>query len=373
MKNKDKDKLYCGVDKNKIDSAEPELNWRSVHYFKEFVLDRYRVHKRKDVKQLPAPWTKNPVIAEFKFTNVRREHDRQTKYLLENITHNDSLTLEDKIVNSFLFRSWNNWSTLRDFGFPYSAKKIYNPKLKNKVRPIYEKLNAENPNRIWFSNAYRHGGTICAWKFENADREKRPFEFGNDLKLGDDKYNDWEPEMPLRPFHVGVWLGPERLDIVNKLLKAKNQKEAFKVINSVRGLGEFVAYQIFVDLTYIPEFPFSENEFVVAGPGCKSGLDYIFKDKSGMSYEECVFWLRDMINYMSYSLFRCDELSEWEVENGLKSREYNPDELFNDLPKYDRHMNVMSIENCMCELSKYMRSVDGTGRPKNKYKPYKEV
>ena len=28
----------------------------------------------------------------------------------------------------------------------------------------------------------------------------------------------------------------------------------------------------------------------------------------------------------------------------------------------------MVIENCMCELSKYVKAVNGTGRPRNKYK-----
>jgi hypothetical protein len=260
---------------------------------------------------------------------------------------------------------------LRDFGFPYTAEEIYSPELKNKIKPIYNKLSEKDPKRLWFSNAYRHGGTICAWKFEDADRERRPFEFGNDLSLGDDKYPDWEPDMPLRPFHVGVWLGPDRLGIVEKLLQARSQKEVFQAINSVRGLGEFVAYQIFVDLTYIPEFPFSENEFVIAGPGCKKGLDYIFEDKDGMTYEECIFWLRDNINGRfegGYNLFDNDYLDDIEEEKGYSHVSYDPYKLFSDLPEYDRCMNVMSIENCMCELSKYIRAVNGTGRPRNKYR-----
>jgi hypothetical protein len=63
-----------------------------------------------------------------------REHDRQTRHLLKNITFNDKLTLEDKIVNSFMFRAWNNWATLWAFGFPHPAKVIYSTKLKELVR-----------------------------------------------------------------------------------------------------------------------------------------------------------------------------------------------------------------------------------------------
>lgn len=369
MRTKERDTLYCNVDQNKILNAEPTLDWNSVYHLRTFIIDRYNIHKRKDINEFPYPWTKNLILREYKFTNVRREHDRQTRYLLENITNNPDLTLEDKIVNSILFRCWNNWSTLRDFGFPYKAEEIYSPELKEQIRSIYSNLSQENPKRLWFSNAYRHGGTICAWKFSEADREKRPFAFGDDIKLGDDKYPDWEREMPLRPFHVGVWLGPTRQNIVQRLLQSKNQLEAFNILHSIYGMGEFVAYQVFVDLTYIPEFPFSENEFTVAGPGCKKGLDYIFKDRDGMTYEECIFWLRDMINQEGYSLFRCDEIFEEEQEKHLLHKKYEPTSLFSDLPEEDRKMNVMSLENCMCELSKYMRVVRGEGRPRNTYVP----
>lgn len=373
MKTKKNDVIYCGVDKNKILNADPDIDWDSVYHFKTFVIDRYRIHKRKDVKNMPAPWTKNPILQEFKFTNVRREHDRQTRYLLQNITNNPSLTLEDKIVNSFLFRCWNNWSTLSIFDFPHPAQKLYQPSTKNRYKEKFEHINAEDPKRLWYSNAYNQGGTKCAWKFQDADKRAVPYKFGNDLELGDDKYPDYEPDIPLRPFHVGVWLG--RQHIVEKLLNARDQKEAFEIIKSVRGFADFLAYQVFVDLTYIPEFPFSENEFTIAGPGCQKGLDAIFKDKDGMTYEECIFWLRDNINLIrvsSYSLFENDELRDIEYDKGYMHRIYEPDALFSDLPKYDRKMNVMSIENCMCELSKYLRAVRGTGRPRNKYKPYKE-
>ena len=366
MRTKKRDKLYCGVRENVIAEATPELDWDAVYHFKDFVMERYKIHKRKDVKGLPAPWTENPILREFKFTNVRREHDRQTRYLIDNITNNLELTLEDKIVNTFLFRAWNNWSTLRDFGFPYTAQELYSPKLKDQIRTKYDRLNRKEPNRLWYNNAYNQGGTKCAWKFADADLRSVPYKFGDEKAMGDDKHPDYEPEIPLRPFHIGVWLG--RGHVVDRLLKAKDQLEAFEIIKSIRGFADFLAYQVFVDLTYIPEFPFSENEFTVAGPGCKKGLDYIFKDRDGMTYEECLFWLRNEINLEIDSLFRADELYEWEDENEMPDKLWKPDKLFSDLPEYDRCMNVMSLENCMCELSKYLRTVRGEGRPRNKYK-----
>lgn len=349
MKNKKCDTLYCGVRKAAIEEAHPDIDYNNLYHFKRFVIDRYRVHKRKDVHHLPSPWTINPIIQEFKFTNVRREHDRQTRYLIKNIIMNDELTLEDKIVNCFMFRAWNNWYTLKDFGFPYSAKCLYDPNLKEKVRPIYKKLQNADSKRLWWSNAFIQGGSKAAWKFIDGDKEL-------DVK----RCSNPEMDIPLRPFHVGVWIG--RNHIVRKILASKNQQECFEIIKSIKGFSDFLAYQVFVDLTYIPEFPFSENEFVVAGPGCKRGLDLIFKTKDGMTYEECIFWLRDHINSKSDPLFsRLDSMYGSRLV-------YDPDKLFSDLPEYDRCMNVMSIENCMCELSKYVKAANGTGRPRNRYK-----
>lgn len=40
-----------------------------------------------------------------------------------------------------------------------------------------------------------------------------------------------------------------------------------------------------------------------------------------------------------------------------------------DLKHYDRVMNVMSLENCFCEFSKYYKACTNTGRPRAIYKP----
>lgn len=351
MQRKPADISYCGVDAERIKTAKPKLNMNNVKHLMKFVHDRYEVHLNKDVYGEDKPWTDNPVLQQFRFTNIRREHDRQTRYLIDHIVHRPNFTLEDKIVNIFMFRAWNNWDTMRDFGGPWKADKIYSPELKEKVRPVYKKLDEQNPKRMWWSNAYNQGGTKHAWKFPQSDGYQRAYK-ESEAK----KYADWEEDIPLRPFHIGPWLKQQR--IVDKLLNSKDQQEAFEIIKSVRGFADFLAYQVFVDLTYISKFLYSENEFVIAGPGCKKGLDHIFSDRDGMTYEECIFWLRDNWSKLTKRVYT---LTDGEID-------CNPKMDFTDLDSRDRVMNVMSIENCMCELSKYIRTVEGTGRPRNKYK-----
>lgn len=156
--------------------------------------------------------------------------------------------------------------------------------------------------------------------------------------------------------HSIMKLVEEMLDLgtINLINLCSTAEEVYKVLCTVPGISAFLGYQIFVDFTYMDEFPFSENEFTVAGPGCQKGLDSIFLDTDGMTPEECLFWLRDNLDWL------------FTERLGL---EWSPEKLFQDLPKYDRYMNVMSLENCMCEFSKYMKVKHGLGRPRKTYKP----
>ena len=340
MRTKPRDKLYCDVNQQKIWKVKPSLNYNNIRYFYDFVTERYKIHVRKDFLKQKAPWTNDGVLQQYKFCNVRREHDRQSQYLIKNISTNPCLSLEDKIVNSFYFRAWNNWDTMKDLGGPWAAKDLYSSQMKQQIRPIYQKLAAEDPDRKWWSSAYNQGGTKQAWRYPNSN----------------EKINK-EYDIPLRVFHIGPWL--KEHNTVKKLLNANDQKAAFEAIKEIQGFADFLAYQVFVDLTYIKEFPFSENEFVIAGPGCKKGLDYLFDNYDGMSPEEALFWLRDNVDHI---------FSKIMASNG---QYWDPRELFVDLPEYDRCLNIMSLENCMCELSKYIRTIEGTGRPRVKYKQHK--
>jgi hypothetical protein len=336
MKNKRADVKYCGVNQQKILEAKPKLNAVAVKHFYDFVTERYKIHIRKDFLKQKAPWTNNPILLQYKFCNIRREHDRQSQYLIKNISANPCLSIEDKIVNSFYFRAWNNWDTMKDLGGPWPAKSLYSSQMKEQVRPIYQKLATEDPDRKWWSSAYNQGGTKQAWRYPNLNRKV-----------------DKEDYIPLRVFHIGPWL--KEHNTIEKLLNASDQKVAFEAIREIQGFADFLAYQIFVDLTYIEDFPFSENEFVVAGPGCRNGLNKLFDDYDGLTLEEALFWLADNID---------------EIFNKIHPP-FWAGRLFVDLPQEDRFFSVMCLENCMCEFCKYIRTVEGNGRPRVKYKQHK--
>lgn len=330
MKTKPRDVPYCAVRRDKIQAAHPVLDSSVLSSFHRFIIQRYKIHIRKDVLKREPPWTSDRILQTYRFTNVRREHDRETRWLIEHITSNRDLSFADKVYNCILFRLYNKHQTAELLGIPIKfCEKDFDPE---SYRTTWENALKQDPHRVFFTGAFLTSG------LKRALSQYVPKTIGKDVA-------------EMRPLWFMRYLLYQ--DFASTLHYCKDQEEAYNKISYPNGIGRFLAYQIFVDLTYIPEFPFSENEFTVAGPGCSAGLEYLFKDRDGMTDEECVFWLRDNLDRLFVKT-----LGNWE---------WDANRLLWDLPLEDRCFNVMSIENCLCELSKYLKSKEGTGRPRKRY------
>lgn len=82
--------------------------------FWKFVVERQRIfHKRQ--LGLPAPWTLDPVLQRYHFTNVFRDLDRGTQVLAETLDRHSGADPALKILNVMFYRTVNNahtWGTL---------------------------------------------------------------------------------------------------------------------------------------------------------------------------------------------------------------------------------------------------------------------
>lgn len=313
MLNRESDVPYCGVDVGKIRKACPILHHDKLILLTEWISERYKIHLRKDVEKLPAPWTDNVILQSVKFTNTRREHDRATIWAIDNICLSD-MDIELKIINLILFRLYNKWETCEMIGMPIDffhhgdGMEAY-----EFIRDKFKERAEEDPSYVFFTSAFNTGGMKAA-----------------SGRLTGEQY------IPMRPIafmHHMIMDG-----IVDKIMEAKDQRTVCDILMNYPGIGEFLSYQMFVDFTYCPEYKFSENEFTIAGPGCQLGLSMLFKDYDGLSPEELLFWLRDNQDEIFGDKFAYD--------------------LMTDLPDHDRTLNVMSLENIFCEFSKYVRCND---------------
>jgi len=368
MLNRKADVIYCGVDQEKIKVAKPLMNEDVMEFHNTYIFERHKIYKKKELEKLPQnEWTEDEVFKKYRFTNVRREIDRESVWLINNISENNSLDMDSKILNTILFRTFNKSSTLELIGSP-----IDNFDDIERFRPVFISYAEKNPKYVFFTPAFNTGGLKAANAFPDMTNMYECTSSGKEVKIvnGDkteqltlraakDKViadSAWsivglEPNMPMRMMHLirNAFHG----GLAGRIQTAKTQDEVFEILQEVKGFSKFLAYQVFVDLTYIPEFQFSENEFTVSGPGCHTGLDFLFKDRDGLSDEELLFWLRDKI------------VPIWK-EAGLQT---DLNELFDHLPEYDRCLNVMMLENSFCELGKYTKARKGIGRPRVTYKP----
>ncbi|HVX90173.1 MAG TPA: nucleotide kinase domain-containing protein, partial [Candidatus Paceibacterota bacterium] len=81
----------------------------------EFAVKREQLRLRKEAGYAREKWTDDPILAHFRFTNVRRRDDRVSKWLLGNVLQNTSwLTNAGSVAwdNFLLFTAlcrWVNW------------------------------------------------------------------------------------------------------------------------------------------------------------------------------------------------------------------------------------------------------------------------
>lgn len=124
------------------------------------------------------------------------------------------------------------------------------------------------------------------------------------------------------------------VDLVNRVmadssdfLSAKTQPERIAALMSNYGVGKFLAQQILTDFMYRFGEPETENEFVVEGPGSWKGAAEI---APGQKTVEVIHWAHDaLVNSPD-----CPTLA-------------------------GRKPSLMDVQNCLCEMSKFVRGPRG--------------
>lgn len=123
----------------KIKTAKPTLNEAVIKEWFYHQRERTSIYYKKEILNLPPYWTDDKILRNYKFVNTKRTWDKETKWLLKNITNNNKLTYENKILNSFLFRVINKSDTLNELDAPFDFTKMT-------IRDINEKIREKTIN-----------------------------------------------------------------------------------------------------------------------------------------------------------------------------------------------------------------------------------
>ena len=282
---------YQGVREDVIKNALPEMIEGRLELFTHYINEREAVRKAKESGQ-PFPWTDDPLLRDYRFTNVRRTDDKVSKWYINNIANAD-ITLYDKIANAILFRCWNQPQTSLIFQQPitdWSTGNLFAIEIEaNKA------IDVMDSNYKQYGSAYMQSGMKKSFPREGHSAHRM-------LDLLKLVVEDCVPE---------------------KIIYNPSPMFVFDTIIAIRGVGLFLAYQMWVDLSYIPELGLNEDYFTVAGPGCRLGIDMLMEDRDGMTHEEAIFHIRDNQHALDLDI--------------------------------DFQLTVMDIENCFCEFSKYTK------------------
>ena len=289
--------------------------------FIEYIAERHSIHKKR-VRHEPAPWTEDPILLKWKFTNVFREIDPGTKYVIDRIIPSLKADPVNLVFNVIVYRIYNKIETMNAIGFLDVAH--YD---KLKVLSILKGI-VSGGGRV-FTNAF----LVSSMSWIDGGRKQKRSKVERSCILIE-RISDVLP------------------DLVADIQRETDSEFTYKSLLKLNGIGPFLAYQIAVDLGYWNQRIFDENQFVVAGPGAKSGVNRLFKDRKGMSYEQCIGHL-------------CAVQSQWFERSGVSM-----ERLFGD--RRVKALNLMAMENCLCEISKYLKVHYGErGRPRNRYKAAK--
>ena len=267
-----------------------------------FAAERQAVFFRR-VRGEKHPWTKNSVLAIYKFTNAYRASDRVSQYLIRHVIYRDDLPKSPSEVffRIMLFKIFNKietWELLeRAFGaitfedYRFAAYDAVLAGARQTGRRIYSAAYIMPPGRRAFGQSFKHQNHLLLLERMMADR------------------------------------------LADRLAQTRTMQEGFEKLRAYPTIGNFLAYQFITDINYSELTEFNEMDFVVPGPGARDGLRKCFIDPGGLNEPELIRLMAD--------------LQEREFERlGLS---------FQSL--WGRRLQLIDCQNLFCEVDKFARVV----------------
>ncbi|MET1111978.1 MAG: nucleotide kinase domain-containing protein [Allosphingosinicella sp.] len=284
-----------------------------------FAAERMATYHRR-LRDPVGPWTQDPILRAYRFTNAYRAADRVSQYLIRHVQYRDDRPQApgEVFFRTLLFKIFNKietWERIETAFGPVSWQSID----LNRVSKLLEEATYRGA-RI-YSAAY----IMPSPNFGHARKHD------NHLALLGRMMDEGLP---------------------GRLARARSLEESYGAILAFPGLGPFLAFQYAIDLNYSTLTDFPEGDFVVAGPGALDGLSKCFADPRGLSAEDLIYRMVD----------------RQEREFGRLGLEF--DYLFG------RRLQPIDCQNIFCEISKYARvkhpdvaGVAGRTRIKQGYRP----
>jgi 5-hmdU DNA kinase, helical domain len=265
-------------------------------WYWRFAAERQAIFFRRVAGDV-APWTSDEILSTFRFTNAYRASDRVSQYLIRHVIYDRDHPVQDLVFRIILFKLFNKIETWR--------------LLNSCVGPIaYSTYRFEKYDEILTE-------AMCAGS--------RIYSSAYIMPSGGGKYSRKHRA------HLHLLEAMMRDELPKKLADCQSMKHAFALLRGYPMIGDFLAYQYVTDLNYSKVLDFSEMDFVVPGPGARSGIHKCFSDLGDWAEEDVLRWVTD------------------NQEAQFAQRELE----FRSL--WGRPLQLIDCQNLFCEIDKYAR------------------
>ena len=261
-----------------------------------WITERHRIWERRQAGALP-PWTMDPVLARGHFTNVYRELDPGTKYIVAQLRdgRDRGYPLAEAVMTAVTYRMglWEDSMDALGGWIPIGEEfardsTLMTATLSAMARPF--------TNAYMVSNLFRKGPKVGV---------------------------------------VIDVLGKAARHLATEGFAPGSREDAVACLRTLQGVGPFIAFQAVVALSYAEAggwLPWSNDGFALAGPGCKRGLKLLFPAEK--------HWNERVADE------RLAELCAMEADR---------------LPRTMQYVDRANMQNCCCEYGKWAKATDGRG------------
>lgn len=297
----------------------------------QFMSKRHRVYlNRKQGK--PWPWTDDPILQQYKFTNVFRELDRVTRWV--RIAWREPYADHPNLWFAMALARQINWpDTLAAIGFPEN----YTPEYQDNALAVMRAMKARGEKV--YTGAY-----MLRCDIQDATTPDKPaYTFGKVLTplwLRTDYVVSGHPlEMGGASFFA--WL--QTLDPIHR-----RAEDVCKWFMQHHGWGGFLSYEVVTDLmeTHYLRDCCDRDTWAFAGPGAVRGLNRLlgYDVKAPMTQRDALPYMRVVLGQL-----RAKWPKEWPLPH------------------------LREVEHSLCEFDKYERVRLGQGKPRSRYNPAKAL
>ena len=234
------------------------LRQRVFDSYWKFADERQKIFFNR-IKNKPEPWTNDPILKNYKFCNVYRANDRVSQFLIKNVIYTGSQQENEVVFRILLFRMFNKIETWQFLETNFGKVKLKNFNFDDYAKMLGTRRNSGQPI---FGNAF----ILCANKAFGFNQKHLNYLALIKKMVLEDK-------------------------IIQKIVSAKGLEDIFLLLRSYPLLGNFMAYQLAIDINYSEVINFSENDFTIAGPGSERGIKKCFIDTKGKSKEYIIRWM----------------------------------------------------------------------------------